>query len=109
MVKDKDKMCEHYNKIARDLPSRPQNQKVYVQVHPQSNQWTPATVTKTLVASQPRSYSVETANGAQLLRNRPFIRPAQETDPIPAESVKRDDSSSNERPRRQFNLFQHFS
>ena len=31
MVKDKDKMCEHYNKIARDLPSLPQNQKVYVQ------------------------------------------------------------------------------
>ena len=100
MVKDKDKMCEHYNKIARDLPSLPQNQKVYVQVHPQSNQWTPATVTKTPVASQPRSYSVETAYGAQLVRNRRFIRPAQETDPIPAESVKRDDSSSSERPRR---------
>ena len=34
MVKDKDKMCEHYNKTARDLPSLPQNQRVYVQVHP---------------------------------------------------------------------------
>jgi len=63
MVKHKDKMCEHYNKTARDLPSLPQNQRVYVQVHPQCNQWTPATVSKTPVASQPRSYSVETTNG----------------------------------------------
>jgi len=100
MVKDMDKMCEHYNKTARDLPSLPQNQRVYVQVHPQCNQWTPATVTKTPVASQPRSCSVETTNGAQLVRNRRFIRPAQETVPIPAESVKRDDSTSSERPRR---------
>jgi len=99
MVKDKEKMCEHHNKAARDLPSFPQNQKLYVQVHPQSNQWTPATVTKTPVASEPRSYSVETPNGAQLVRNRRFIRPAQETAPIPAESAKRDESSSSERPR----------
>ena len=62
MVKDKDKMCEHYNKTARDLPSLSQNQRVYVQLHPQCNQWTPATIT--------------------------------------AVSVKRDDSSSSERPRR---------
>ena len=34
MVKDKNKTCEHYNKTARDLPSLPQNQKVYLQVHP---------------------------------------------------------------------------
>ena len=96
MVKDKNKMCEHYNKTARDLPSLPQNQRVYVQVHPQCNQWTPATVTKTPIASQPRSYSVETTNGAQLVRNRRFIRPAQETDLIPAESMKRDDSSGSD-------------
>ena len=96
MVKDKEKMCEHHNKAARDLPSLPRNQKVYVQVHPQSNQWTPATVTKTPVASQPRSYSVETPNGAQLVRNRRFIRPAQESASIPAESVKRDESSGSE-------------
>ena len=100
MVKGKDEMLEHYNKTVRDLPSLPQNQRVYVQVHPQCNQWTPATVTKTPVASQPRSYNVETTNGTQLARNRRFIRPAQETVPIPAESVKRDYSSSSERPRR---------
>ena len=46
MVKDKEKMCKHHNKTARNLPSFPQNQKVYVQVHPQCNRWTPATVTK---------------------------------------------------------------
>ena len=99
-MKDKDKMCEHYNKTARDLPSLSQNQRVYVQLHPQCNQWTPATITKTPFESQPRSYSVETTNGAQLVRNRRFLRPAQETAPIPAMSVKRDDSSSSERPRR---------
>ena len=104
MVKDKDKMCEYHNKIARDLPSLPQNHRVYlcVQVHPQSNQWTTATVTKTPVASQPRWYSIETATraSAQLVRNRLFIRPVQATTPIPAENVKLDDSSSSERPRR---------
>ena len=100
MVKDKEKMCEHHNKAVRDLPSFSQNQKVYVKVHPQSNQWIPATVTKTPVASQPRSYSVETPNGAQLVRNRRFIRPAQEAAPIPAESVKREESSRSERPKR---------
>lgn len=100
MVKDKNKVCEHYNKTARDLPSLPQNQRVYVQVHPQYNQWTPATVTKTPVASQPRSYSVETTKGAQLVRNRRFIRPAQEITPVPADSMKRGDNSSSERPRR---------
>ena len=96
MVKDKEKTCEHYNKTARDLPSLPQSQRVYVQVHPQSNQWTQATITKTPVASQPRSYSVETANGAQLMRNHRFIRPAQETISIPAENVKRDERSGSE-------------
>ena len=100
MVKDKETICEHYNKTARDLASLPQNQKVYVQVHPQSNQWTPATVTKTPVTSQPRSYSVEPANGVHLVRSRRFIRPAPETASILAEKVKRGDSSSSERPRR---------
>ena len=95
MVKDKAKMCEHHNKTARDLSSLPQNQRVYVQVHAQSNQWTPATVTRTSVASRPRSYSSETANGAQLVRNGRFIRPAQETAPIPPENVKRGESTSS--------------
>ena len=95
MMKDKIKMCKHYKKTARDLPSLPQNQRVYVQVHPQCNQWVPATITKTPVASQPRLYSVESTKGAQLVRNRCFIRPAQEIAPIPAESMKRGSSSNS--------------
>ena len=105
MVKDKNRMCEHFNKTARDLPSLPQNQRVYVQVHKsvqectykftQCNQWIPVTVTKTPVASHPRSYSVETTEGTQLVKNRSFIRPAQEISPIPAENMKRGDSSSS--------------
>ena len=70
-----------------------------VKVHPQSNQCTPATVTKMSVASQLRSYTVETANcyngaqlvyynGAQLVRNRHFISPAQESALIPVKNVK---------------------
>ena len=98
MVKHKDKMCEHHSKAARDVPSLPQNLRSYVQVHPQSNH--AATVTKSPVASQTRSYRVETAAEAQLVRNGRFFRPAQETAPIPSENVKRDDSSSSERPRR---------
>ncbi|RMX49495.1 hypothetical protein pdam_00023953 [Pocillopora damicornis] len=83
----------------------PVNQRVYVQVHKsvqectykftQCNQWIPVTVTKTPVASQPRSYSVETTEGTQLVKNRSFIRPAQEISPIPAENMKRGDSSSS--------------
>ena len=99
MVKDKIKMCEHYKKTARDLPSLPQNQRVYVQVHPQCNQWIPATITKKPVASQLRLYSVETTKGAQLVRNRHFIRPAQGIAPIPAENMKCGDSSYSKRPR----------
>ena len=95
MVKDKIKMCEHYKKTARDLPSLPQNQRVYVQVHPQCNQWIPATITKTPVASQPRLYSVETTKGVQLVKNRCFIHPAQEIAPIPAESMKHGGSSNS--------------
>ncbi|PFX19142.1 Retrovirus-related Pol polyprotein from transposon 17.6 [Stylophora pistillata] len=100
MVKDKSKMCEHYNKTAKDLPSLPLNQRVYVQIHPQYNQWTPATVTKTPVASQPKSYSVETTKGAQLVRNRRFICPAQEITPVPADRMKRGDNKRSKRPRR---------
>jgi len=46
------------------------------------------------VASQPKSYSVETTNGTPLLRNRRFVCPAQETVSIPTESVKHDDSGT---------------
>ena len=62
---------------------------------PQCNQWIPATITKTPVASQPRLYSVETTKGVQLVRNRCFIHPAQEIAPIPAESMKHGGSSNS--------------
>ena len=98
-VKDEDKLYEHHNKTARDLPGFTSTESESVKVHPQSNQCTPATVTKMSVASQLRSYTVETANcyngaqlvyynGAQLVRNRHFISPAQETALIPVKNVK---------------------
>jgi len=101
MVEDKYKRSEHYNKTARDLPSLPQHQRVYIQVDSQCNRWIPATVTKTPVAFQPRSYSVETKDGAQLVRNRRFIRPAEETALLTTKpNAQYDNRSSSERPRR---------
>ena len=52
-----------------------------MQVNPQIKRWTPAVVTRVPVASQPRSYSLETSDGAQLQRNRRFIRPAAPVQP----------------------------
>ena len=92
MLKDKDKMSEHYHKTARDLPSLPQNQEVYVQTHTQSMD----SSNSTPVASKPRSYSAETSNGARLVRNRRCIRPAQETAPIPAESVTKAQAANDQ-------------
>ena len=43
--------------------------------------WTPAVVTRIPVASQPRSYSLGISGGAQLQRNRRFIRPAAPVQP----------------------------
>ena len=105
MIEDKYKRSEHYKKTARDLPSLPQHQRVYIQVDPQCNRWASATVTncKTPVVSQLRSYSVETKDGIQLVRNRRFIHPAQETAPLTTKpNVQYDNRSSSERPRCHF-------
>ena len=73
---------------------------MYVQVDPQSNRWTSAIVTKTPVASQPRSYRVKTTNEAQLVTNGRFIGPAEETGPLTTKSnVQCENRSSSERPR----------
>lgn len=73
---------------------------MYVQVDPQRNRWTSAIVTKTPVASQPRSYRVETTNEAQLVTNGRFIGPAEETGPLTTKSnVQCEKRSSSERPR----------
>ena len=81
MIAVKEKRSKLYSKSAKDLHPLSEQQKVkikhvFVQVNPQLNRWTPAVVTRMPVASQPRSYSLETSDGAQLQRNRRFIPPA---------------------------------
>ena len=56
--------AEHYNNSARDLPPAPMQQKVYVQGDPKQNHWTPATITQTPTTTHPRSYTVDTKEGA---------------------------------------------
>ena len=81
MVSNKERSAEHQNKSARDLPPLPIQQKAYVQGNPKQKQWTPATIPQTPTATQPRSYSVDTKDGAHYQRNRRFIWPAGETFP----------------------------
>lgn len=81
MIAGQDKRSELYNKSAKDLHPFSEQQKVFEQVNPQLNRWTPAVVTRVPVASQPRSYSLETSYRAQLQRNRRFIRPAAPVQP----------------------------
>ena len=76
MIAGKGKRSELYHKSAKDLHPLAEQQKVFVEVNPQIIRWTPAIVTRVPVASQPRSYSLETSDGVQLQRNRRFIRPA---------------------------------
>ena len=46
-----------------------------VQTDPEVNKWTHAVVSRTPTSTQPRSYTIETENGAQLRRNRCYIKP----------------------------------
>ena len=81
IIAGKDNRSELKSKSAKDLHPFSEQQKVFVQLNPQLNRWTPAVVTRIPVASQPRSYSVEISGGAQLQRNRRFIRPAAPVQP----------------------------
>ena len=105
MVEDKNKASAQYNKTAKDLPSLSQEEKVYIQVDPHCNRWTQGTISKTPLASQPRSYEVETTNGARLVRNRRFIAKAEQSTQLTASTpdVANDYSSISGRPKRVIN------
>lgn len=59
MIAGQDKRSELYNKSAKDLHPFSEQRKVFEQVNPQLNRWTPAVVTRVPVASQLRSYSLK--------------------------------------------------
>ena len=73
MIYNKERSAKHYKKLARHLPLPPMKQKVYVQVDPKENQWTPAIISQTPTATQPRSYTVETKDEAHYQQNRRII------------------------------------
>lgn len=75
MLENKVKQADYYNKSSRELPPLQKNQAVYVQTNPEVNKWTHAVVARTPTNTQPRSCTVETENGAQLQRNRCYIKP----------------------------------
>ena len=100
MINDKAKQADHYNRSARDLQPLPAQQPVFVQVDPKSKEWKPAVVTETPTVTQPRSYTVQTADGSTLQRNRHFIQPAEMTQPPSSRNDLPQASSSTERPKR---------
>ena len=72
LAEKKQKQKRQYDKHARDLsPLRP-GQEVRIQDPRITRKWAPATVQR--VCPEPRSYYVETQNGALLRRNRRHIQ-----------------------------------
>ena len=75
------KRCYTLEQVSKIPTTLPMQQKVYVQIDTEQNQWTSATITKTPTATQPRSYTEETKYGAHYQRNKRFLWPAEETPP----------------------------
>ena len=65
----------HYDRTARDYKNLTQQQQVRVQLDPHKRLWTNATVIDLPTKEFPRSYIVQTENGAQYQRNRRWIKP----------------------------------
>lgn len=73
MIAVKQRQSDHYNKSAKDLPSLAANQKVFVQLDPDTPKWTEGTITQTPTPEQPRSYELRSGN-TQFRRNRRHIK-----------------------------------
>ena len=93
MLDGKVRSSQQYNQHAKDLPPIPKHQQVLVQVDPNQNKWSPATVTGTPGSHNPRSYSVTTPSGVQLQRNRRFIKPVEDSTQTPAQMTSGENSS----------------
>ena len=65
--------ARHYNKNARDLPKLNIGDTVYIQLKPNIRKWTPGIIVHTGLENL-RTYSVQTTQGGQYVRNRNFIR-----------------------------------
>ena len=73
MQRMKLQQARHYNKSARDLPKLNIGDTVYVQLKPNIRKWTPGIIVHTGLENS-RTYSVQTIQGGQYVRNRKFFR-----------------------------------
>ena len=73
MQRMKLQQARHYNKNARDLPKLNIGNTVYVQLKPNIRKWTPGIIVHTGLENS-RTYSVQTIQGGQYMRNRKFFR-----------------------------------
>ena len=73
MQRMKLQQARHYNKNARDIPKLNIGDTVYVQLKPNIRKWTPGITVHTGLENS-RTYSVQTIQGGQYMRNRKFFR-----------------------------------
>ncbi len=83
MMNKKMKEANSYNKTANILPPLHQGQHVNTKVNLKQNKWTPAIITRTPTAEQPRAHNVLTTDGSALTRNRWFIKPRIQKNTVP--------------------------
>ena len=73
MQRVKLQQASHYNKNARNLPKLNIGDTVYVQLKPNKRKWNPGIIVHTGLENS-RTYSVQTTQGGQYVRNRKFFR-----------------------------------
>ena len=93
-INSKLRQQQYYDQHARENAELQQFQPVYVQLDPNKRSWQHATVIKTPSDKAPRTYLVQTSQGAQYERNRRFLRPAVQPQPVPATLARNKQPSS---------------
>ena len=73
MQKMKLQQARHYNKNAKDLPQLNIGDTVYIQLKPNIRKWNPGIIVHTGLENL-RTYSVQTTQGGQYMRNGKFFR-----------------------------------
>ena len=87
-IKSKLRQQMYYDQHAREYAELQEFQPVYVQLDPNKKSWQYATVVKTLTDKAPRTYLIQTSEGARYERNRRFLRPAVQPQPVPANPAR---------------------
>ena len=93
-IKSKLRQQQYYDQHAREYAELQEFQPVYVQLDPSKKSWQQATVIKTPTDKAPRTYLIQTSQGARYERNRRFLRPAVQPQPVPATLARNEHPSS---------------